>query len=91
MLGLIAEKQLFDNAMNFDILWFALVIAHIKNEHEPKHVHIEKADEFAKVELATLRVVNNHMRPKELRKALSIVEDNKNTFARKWDEYFSQR
>lgn len=61
------------------------------NEHEPKHIHIEKADEFAKVELATLRVVNNHMRPKELRKALSIVEDNKNTFARKWDEYFSQR
>ena len=28
---------------------------------------------FAKIELATLRVVNNYMKPKELKKALLIV------------------
>jgi hypothetical protein len=61
------------------------------NEHEPKHIHIEKGDEFAKIELATLRVVNNRMKPKELRKALAVVEKSRKDFERKWDEYFSQR
>jgi hypothetical protein len=61
------------------------------NEHEPKHIHTENANGFAKIELATLRVTNNHMRPKDLKKALSIVEANKGNFERKWDEYFSQR
>lgn len=61
------------------------------NEHEPKHIHVENASGFAKIELATLRVVNNHMKPKDLKKSLSIVEANKGNFERKWDEYFSQR
>jgi hypothetical protein len=61
------------------------------NEHEPKHIHVEKADKFAKIELSTLLVITNRMRPKDLKRALSIVEDNRKAFARKWDEYFSQR
>lgn len=61
------------------------------NEHEPKHIHVENASGFVKIELATLRVVNNHMKSKDLKKSLSIVEANKSNFERKWDEYFSQR
>ena len=38
------------------------------NEHEPKHIHTENANGFAKIELATLRVTNNRMRPKDLKK-----------------------
>jgi len=38
------------------------------NEHEPKHVHVMKGDDFAKIELQTLKVVDNYMKPKELKK-----------------------
>ncbi|CAK0763637.1 hypothetical protein CCP3SC1_30075 [Gammaproteobacteria bacterium] len=50
------------------------------NEHEPKHIHVEKSGEFAKIGLVSLRIVNSHMGPKELRKALSITEVNKGKF-----------
>jgi hypothetical protein len=59
------------------------------NEHEPKHIHVEKSGEFVKIELKTLRVVHNYMKPKDLKKALSIVQLNQNNFERKWDEYFN--
>ncbi len=39
---------------------------------------------------ACFRVTTNYMRPKYLKKALSIVEENKGSFERKWDEYFNQ-
>jgi Domain of unknown function (DUF4160) len=29
------------------------------NEHEPKHVHVMKGDDFAKIELESLRVVKS--------------------------------
>ena len=61
------------------------------NEHDPKHIHVQKAGEFVKIELVTLRAVNNHMKPKELKKALLIVEENQGDFERRWDEYFNQR
>ena len=61
------------------------------NEHDPKHIHVQKAGEFVKIELVTLRVFNNHMKPKELKKALLIVEKDQGDFERRWDEYFNQR
>jgi hypothetical protein len=61
------------------------------NEHEPKHIHVTKGDEFAKIELLGLYAVKNYMKPKNLKKALIIVEAYKDKFERQWDEYFSQR
>ncbi|BAP58139.1 hypothetical protein THII_3842 [Thioploca ingrica] len=61
------------------------------NEHEPKHIHVMKGGNFAKIELATLRVINNYMKPKEINQVISIIELHKNEFERKWDEYFSHR
>jgi hypothetical protein len=29
------------------------------NEHEPKHIHVMKNDDFAKIELDNLKVVQN--------------------------------
>lgn len=60
------------------------------NEHEPKHIHVIYGDDFAKIELGTLNVTNCHMKPKDLKKALAIVEANQDEFGRKWDEYFNQ-
>lgn len=59
------------------------------NEHEPQHIHVERAGDFAKIELTTLRVVSNYMKPKDLKKALSIVTQNQKHFMSAWNEYFN--
>jgi hypothetical protein len=61
------------------------------NEHEPKHVHVSKGDDYAKIELTTFRVTNNFMKPKDLNKALQIVQANSKSFEAKWDDWFSKR
>ncbi len=60
------------------------------NEHEPKHVHVIKGDDFAKIEIKTLAVVTNCLRSTDLKKALSLAEANQAEFERRWDEYFNQ-
>jgi len=36
-----------------------------------------------------LKVIDNYMKPKDIKKALLIVANNNTEFERKWDEYFS--
>ena len=59
------------------------------NEHEPKHIHINRCDGFAKIELETLKVVQNYLKSKDLKLALEIVRENKDEFERIWDEWFN--
>jgi hypothetical protein len=59
------------------------------NEHEPKHIHVIKNEGFAKVELAHLNVVQNYLKPKDLKAALAIIEEHKDEFERKWNEWFN--
>ncbi len=59
------------------------------NEHEPKHIHVMKDDDFAKIELENLKVVQNYLKPKDLKFALQIVAKHKQKFERRWDEWFS--
>ncbi len=61
------------------------------NEHEPKHIHVMKNDDFAKIELESIKVVQNYLKPKDLKFALQIVKENKKEFERIWNEWFSQR
>ncbi len=61
------------------------------NEHEPKHIHVMKNDDFAKIELESLRVVQNYLKPKDLKFALQIVESHRESFTRSWNEWFDQR
>lgn len=60
------------------------------NEHEPKHIHVIKGGDFAKIELVSLKVVKNFMKSRDLRKALIIVSENQKEFERKWDEIFNK-
>ena len=59
------------------------------NEHEPKHIHVMKNDDFAKIELESLKVVQNYLKPKDLKFALQVVKENKKEFERIWNEWFS--
>jgi hypothetical protein len=38
------------------------------NEHEPKHVHVMKGGDFAKIELGLLKIVDNYMKSKDIKK-----------------------
>ncbi len=60
------------------------------NEHEPKHIHVMKGDGFAKIELENLSVVQNYLKPKELKAALAIARENRQNFERIWNEWFNQ-
>jgi len=60
------------------------------NEHEPKHVHVMKGDDFAKIELQTLKIIDNYMKPKDTKKALLIVKNHQTKFEEQWDEFFNQ-
>ncbi len=59
------------------------------NEHEPKHIHVMKNDDFAKIELENLKVVQNYMKPKDLKFALEVIKEHKKEFERIWDEWFN--
>ena len=58
------------------------------NEHAPKHIHVMKGEGFAKVELENLQVVQNYLKPKDLKTALEIIEENQENFIRVWNEWF---
>jgi len=36
-----------------------------------------------------LKVVDNYMKPKDLKKALAIVKEHQTDFEEKWDAYFN--
>jgi hypothetical protein len=59
------------------------------NEHEPMHIHVMRSDGFAKIELEDLKVVQNYLKPKDLKQALSIVKENRKDVKRIWNEWFN--
>jgi hypothetical protein len=56
------------------------------NDHEPAHVHVYRAEAMARIEIVSLNVRGHDMRPKDLRRALSIVSANQELLLRKWRE-----
>ena len=61
------------------------------NEHEPKHIHVMKGGDFAKVDLLTLRITKNYLKPSDLKQAVEIIEQYRTEFERRWDEYFKRK
>ena len=60
------------------------------DEHNPQHIHIEKADGYARIELNTLRVTDSYnLNSKELKKLLTLVKQNQELLKGAWDEYFN--
>jgi hypothetical protein len=81
------QREFYPTLLNIDGFKFFFYA----NEHLPYHVHISKGESFLRVELETLNISKNHMKPRDVKKAMSIVENNKEEFIRRWDEYFKQR
>ncbi len=61
------------------------------DEHTPEHIHIEKADAYARIEIDNLKVTDSYnLNSKELKKLLKLVEENKDKLRGAWNEYFKQ-
>ena len=59
------------------------------DEHEPKHIHIEKADCYIRFELTTLKVTDSYnISQKEINKVLKLVKKYRYKLIGAWDEYF---
>jgi hypothetical protein len=62
------------------------------DEHNPEHIHIEKADSYARIEIQTLKVTDSYsLNSKELKKLLKLVEENRFKLKEAWDEYFKKQ
>lgn len=60
--------------------------------NEPIHVHVEYGGALAKFWLKPLRVDSVYkMKPKDLRKARMIIEDNAQLIEERWNEYYSKK
>ena len=59
------------------------------NEHTPEHIHIEKGDMYARIELKSLRVTQSYnLSSKDLKNLVELVKENKKRLQKEWDEYF---
>ena len=61
------------------------------DEHTPEHIHTEKGDSYARIEIESLKVTDTYnLNSKELKKLVSLVTKNKEKLKGTWDEYFKQ-
>jgi len=73
-------------ASSFKQKWFKFFF--YANEHNPKHIHVMKNEYFAKIELENLKVVQNYLKPKDLKIVLEIIKENQHSFIKVWNEWF---
>ena len=60
------------------------------DDHLPAHIHIEKGDSYARIEIDSLKVSNCYqVSSKELNKLVKLVDENQHLLRGAWDEYFS--
>lgn len=60
------------------------------NEHLPRHIHVIKGDNYAKIDLESMMIVENYFSKSELKKVLAITQEYNEFFIRKLDEYFKR-
>ncbi len=70
---------------------FGLRFFFYSNEHLPIHVHIENGDGKAKINIETLEVMENQgIKPKDVKRALQLVEMYKQEIINKWEEFHGE-
>lgn len=73
---------------------FGLRFLFYSNDHEPLHVHVVKGQgnitAKAKFTLDPVELVENQgLSKSELKMAESVIEENKDIFAQRWNEFFN--
>lgn len=75
---------------------FGLRFFFYSDDHTPLHVHVAKgkgpAGVRAKFTLFPVELVsNNGLSPSELKIAREVIEENKDLFAQRWNDFFNNR
>ncbi len=71
---------------------FGLRFYFYTRDHKPIHIHVESSEGNAKFEIEDdLKLVSNKgLKPKDLRLAESILEENKENFKAEWRKIFGK-
>ena len=73
------------------IFLFGLRFFFYSEEHLPIHIHVPNGDGRAKIIIANMEVVeNNGIKPKDLKKAIAIIEEYRDEIIKAWNEYFDE-
>ena len=74
------------------LILFGLRFYFYTRDHEPIHIHVKSSDGEAKFEIEEdLRLVyNNGLKPKDVKLAESILEENKENFIKEWKRFFGE-
>lgn len=75
-------------------IFFGLRFMFYSNEHTPIHIHVVKGSgkskQYAKFTIDPVQLVYNYgLKPSELKMAEAIIEENKETIAEHWNNYFN--
>ena len=80
--------HIFENANSFRGKWISVLF--YSNDHEPKHIHVEKSDSTAKYNIIIIELLKSKgFNAKELKQVREIIEENQSFLINKWDEFFS--
>lgn len=71
---------------------FGLRFYFFSREHNPIHIHVEKAGGVAKFVLEPeIRLIeNNGLKPNDLKLAESIIEENREVIVDNWNTFFGK-
>jgi hypothetical protein len=58
------------------------------NEHPPPHVHVMKAEGWAKIETETSVVIYSSLKKQELKECLELVSLHRQEFLEVWNDWF---
>ena len=67
----------------FDVFFYA-------NEHLPRHVHVKKGDDIARIELETMTITRSTFKAGDIRRMIQIVRAHRDRLMEAWDEYFAR-
>lgn len=71
---------------------FGFIFKFYSNEHEPIHIHVFKGGNKAKYSVSPVMLIeNNGMKPAELRQIESVIVNEQEVIAERWNEYFNGR
>lgn len=71
------------------LILFGIRFFFYSREHLPIHVHIETSDGMAKFEIENEIILkeNKGVKPKDIKLAESILEENRENFIREWKKF----
>ena len=61
------------------------------DEHLPRHIHIEKAECYLRIDLEKMVVTDHYqISSKEIKRVLALTQKHREKLLGAWDEYFSK-